>query len=65
MKRGESVIVPDRAVGRHREALAEADDVALGRALEAVGRGQDPDVVAAQAQVLVEVPDVLGDAAGE
>ena len=26
-------------------------------------RGQDPDVVAAQAEVLVQEPDVLGDAA--
>ena len=32
-------------------------------ALQAVGRGQDPDVVAAQAQVLVQVADVLGHAA--
>ena len=54
---------PDRPVGRHREALAQPDDVALGGALEAVRRGQDPDVVAAQPEVLVEVADVLGDAA--
>ena len=32
-------------------------------ALRAVAGGQDPDVVAAQAQVLVQEPDVLGDAA--
>jgi hypothetical protein len=51
---------PDRAVDRQREALADADHVALGRALEAVRRRQDPDVVAAQPEVLVEVADVLG-----
>ena len=54
---------PDRAVDRHREAHADPDDVALGRPLEAVAGGDDPDVVAAQAEVLVEVADVLGDAA--
>ena len=53
----------DRAVGRHREADADAQDVALRRALGAVAGGDDPDVVAALAQVLVEEPDVLGDAA--
>ena len=56
---------PHRPVRRHREALAQADDVALGAALQAVGRGQDPDVVPAKTQVLVEVPDVLGHAAGQ
>ena len=56
---------PDRPVGRHREPLAEADDVALGGPLEAVGRGEDADGVAAQAEVLVQVVDVLGHAAGE
>ena len=56
---------PHRAVGRHREALAEPDHVAIGRPLEAVRRGEDPDVVAAQPEVLVQVPDVLRDAAGE
>jgi hypothetical protein len=50
---------PDRAVDRHREALADADDVALGRALEAVRRGQAPDIVAAQPEVLVQVADML------
>ena len=50
---------PDGAVRRHAEALAEADHVALGRPLEAVAAADDPDVVAAQAEVLVEVADVL------
>ena len=54
----------DRAVGRHREADPDADDVALRRALRTVAGGDDPHVVAAQAQVLVEEPDVLGDPAG-
>ena len=54
---------PDRAVDRHAEADADADDVALRRALRAVAGGDDPHVVAAQAEVLVEEPDVLGDAA--
>ena len=56
---------PDRAVDRHREALADPDDVALGRPLEAVAATDDPDVVAAQAEVLVEVADVLVHAAGQ
>ena len=38
---------PDRPVGRHGEADAEPDDVALGRALRAVAGGDDPDVVTA------------------
>ena len=54
---------PDRAVDRQREALADPDDVPLRRPLEAVRRRDDPDVVAAQAKVLVQVPDVLGHAA--
>src|SRR5574337_866651 len=54
-----------RPVGRHAEALAEPDDVALGRGLEAVTGGDDPDVVAAQPEVPVEVVDVLGGAARE
>ena len=54
---------PDRAIGRHAEADPDAQDVALGGSLRAVAGGDDPDVVAAQAQVLVEVADVLGDAA--
>ncbi len=56
---------PDRAVGRHAEALAEADHVALTRALEAVARGDDPDVVAPRSEPLVEVADVLVHATGE
>ena len=55
---------PDRAVGRHAEADPDPQDVALRGALQAVAGGDDPDVVAAQAEVLVEEPDVLGDAAG-
>ncbi len=55
----------DGAVDRQREALADPDDVALGRPLEAVAARQDPDVVAAQPEVLVQVPDVLGHAAGQ
>ncbi len=54
---------PDGRVDRYREPDAEADDVALGRSLGAVARGQDADVVAAQSEVLVQEPDVLGDAA--
>ena len=54
---------PDRAVGRDAEADPDAQDVALRRALRAVAGGDDPDVVAAQPEVLVEVLDVLGDAA--
>ena len=54
---------PDRAVERDGEADPDAQDVALGRPLRAVAGGDDPDVVAAQPQVLVEVADVLGDAA--
>ncbi len=52
-----------RAVHREAEADPDAQDVALGRALRTVARGDDPDVVAAQPEVLVEVPDVLGDPA--
>jgi hypothetical protein len=55
---------PDGTVGRHREALPDPDDVALGAALQAVAGGQDPDVVAARAEALVEVADVVVDAAG-
>src|SRR6266550_1934409 len=55
---------PDRAVRRHRHADAETDDVALGRSLRSVARREDPDVVAAQPEVLVEVAHVLGNAAG-
>ncbi len=54
---------PDRRVDRHREADAEADDVALRRALRPVAGGDDPDVMATKPEVLVEEPDVLGDAA--
>ena len=54
---------PDRAVGRHAEALAQADDVTLAGALEAVARRDDPDVVAPGAQPGVEVADVLVHAA--
>ena len=53
----------DGPVERDAEADPDAQDVALGRALRAVAGGDDPDVVAAQAEVLVEVLDVLGDAA--
>jgi hypothetical protein len=53
----------DRRVDRYRHADPEADDVALRRPLRPVTRGQDPDVVAALAQALVEVVDVLGDPA--
>jgi hypothetical protein len=49
-------------VDRHREADAQPDDVAFRRALGTVAGRQDPDVVAAQAQVLVQEPDVLRDA---
>ena len=54
---------PDGRIARDRDADAEPDDVALGRALRAVARGQDADVVAALAEPLVEELDVLGDAA--
>ena len=54
---------PDRAIGRHAEADPDAQDVALGGPLRAVAGGDDPDVVAAQPQVLVEIADVLRDAA--
>ena len=57
--------MPTEPLAGMREALADPDDVALGRALQAVAAGDDPDVVAAQPQVLVEVADVLGHAAGE
>src|ERR1035437_3897837 len=50
---------PHRAVARHAEALADADDVALGRALQPVAAGDDADVVAAQAEVLVQETDML------
>jgi hypothetical protein len=53
----------DGPVGRHREALPEADDVAFGRALQAVRAGDDPHVVAAQPQVRVQVAHVLRHAA--
>jgi hypothetical protein len=53
---------PDRRVDGHGEAHPEADDVALRRALGTMAGGQDPDVVAAQAQVLVQEADVLGHA---
>jgi hypothetical protein len=46
---------PDRAVGRHAEAVAEPDDVALALSLRAVGAADDPHVVAASDQVLVQV----------
>ena len=52
-----------RAVERDAEPDPDAQDVALGRALRAVAGGHDPDVVAAQPEVLVEVADVLGDPA--
>jgi hypothetical protein len=55
---------PDRAVGRHAEADSDPQDVALGRPLRAVAGRDDPDIVAAQAEVLVEEPDVLGNATG-
>ena len=54
---------PDRTVRRHAEADADAQDVTLGRPLRAVTGGDDPDVVTAQPEVLVEVSDVLRDAA--
>ena len=53
----------DRPVGGHAEAVAQADDVALARALRAVGAADDADVVAARHEVLVEVLDVGVDAA--
>ena len=53
----------DRPVRTHREAHPEPDDVALRRSLRAVAGGQDADVVATQAQVLVQEADVLGDPA--
>ena len=53
----------DGGVDRHREPDPEPDDVALRRALRSMARRQDADVVAALSQVLVEVLDVLGDAA--
>ncbi len=52
----------DRAVGRDGHAHPDADDVALRAALGPVAAADDADVVAAQAQVLVQIPDVLGDA---
>ena len=50
-----------RPVGGHAEALAQADHVAFRGALQAVAAADDPDVMAALAEVLVEVPDVLVD----
>ena len=55
--------VPTDALIGTEQADAEPDDVALRRALRAVARGEDADVVAAQAQALVQERDVLGDAA--
>ena len=52
----------DGPVERDAEADPDAQDVALGCALGTVAGGDDADVVTAQAQVLVEVLDVLGDA---
>ncbi|MEJ7696763.1 MAG: hypothetical protein WKF78_09170 [Candidatus Limnocylindrales bacterium] len=54
---------PDGRVDRHGEADAKPDDVALGRALRSMAGGQDAYVVTPQTQVLVQEPDVLGDAA--
>ena len=53
----------DRPVRGHAPAVAEADDVALARALRTVGAADDADVVAALDEVLVEVADVRVDAA--
>ena len=47
---------PHRAVRRDAEALPEPDDVALGRALEAMARGDDPHVVAAEAEGELDLP---------
>ncbi len=55
--------MPTEALIGTEKPDAEADDVALRRALRPVAGGQDADVVAAQPQVLVEEPDVLGDPA--
>ncbi len=55
----------DRAVRGHAEALAQADHVPLGGPLQAVAAADDPDVVAPQAEILVEVADVLVDPAGD
>jgi len=53
----------DGAVGRHAEADADPQDVALGGALRAVARRDDPDVVAARPQVGVQELDMLRHAA--
>ena len=50
-----------RPVHREAEPDPDAQDVALGRPLRAVTGGHDPHVVAAQPEVLVEMPDVLRD----
>src|SRR6476660_666348 len=55
---------PDRGVYRDGEADTETDDVALRRALRTVACGQDPHVVAARAEVLVEEADMLCHAPG-
>jgi len=53
----------DGAVGRHAEADADPQDIALGGALWAVARRDDPDVVAARSQVGVQELDMLCHAA--
>ena len=54
---------PDRSIGRHAEPDADAQDVALRRALRTVAGGDDPDVVAVEPEVLVQELDVLRDTA--
>ncbi len=55
---------PHGSVGRHAHADPDAQDVALRRALWTVTCRDNPYVVTAKAEVFVEEPDVLGDAAG-
>ena len=55
--------MPDRAVGRDRDAVAQANDVALAGALRAVDAADDAHVVAVRDEVLVQVVDVGVDAA--
>ena len=55
---------PHGPVGRHAHADPDAQNVALRCALRTVTGGDDSNIVTAQAQVFVQEPDVLGDAAG-
>ena len=63
--RGESVIVPTEPLTGSEKPLPIRMMSPSDARWRPWRRGQDPDVVAAQAEVLVEVADVLGHAAGQ